>query len=96
MAQQSYILPDCDWPLLSALFRAAIRAMLRWARKQGLEVGIFYALHTPADCRGMQGISAIKLSGSDICRRSTDDAGRCTSQRRPEAPGEASNTGAGT
>nr|WP_243703037.1 transposase [Klebsiella grimontii] len=35
-----------NWPLLNALFRAATRAMLRWARKQGLEVGIFCALHT--------------------------------------------------
>jgi len=33
-------------PLLSALFRAATRAMLRWARRQGVEVGIFCALHT--------------------------------------------------
>lgn len=35
-----------NWPLLSALFRAATRAMLRLARKQGVEVGIFCALHT--------------------------------------------------
>nr|AMQ11472.1 Mobile element protein [Shigella dysenteriae] len=35
-----------NWPLLNALFRAATRAILRWARKQGLEVGIFCALHT--------------------------------------------------
>lgn len=35
-----------NWPLLNALFRAATRAMLRWARKQGVEVGIFCALHT--------------------------------------------------
>ncbi|MED9357728.1 transposase, partial [Escherichia marmotae] len=35
-----------NWPLLSALFRAATRAMLRWARRQGVEVGIFCALHT--------------------------------------------------
>ncbi|MCE7489050.1 transposase [Klebsiella sp. JB_Kp008] len=61
VAQQSHILPDCDWqhitftlphllcpffnnnwPLLNALFRA----MLRRARKQGVEVGIFCALHT--------------------------------------------------
>ncbi|BBJ69775.1 hypothetical protein ECC18A13_p10170 (plasmid) [Enterobacter sp. 18A13] len=65
MAQQSHILPDCDWqhitftmphllwpffnnnwPLLNQLFQAATRAMLRWARKQGVEVGIFCALHT--------------------------------------------------
>lgn len=65
VAQQSHILPDCDWqhitftmphllwpffnnnwPLLNALFRAATRAILRRARKQGLEVGIFCALHT--------------------------------------------------
>lgn len=35
-----------NWPLLNALFRAATRAMLRWARKQGVEIGIFCALHT--------------------------------------------------
>lgn len=35
-----------NWPLLNALFRAATRAMLRWARKQDVEVGIFCALHT--------------------------------------------------
>lgn len=35
-----------NWPLLNALFQAATRAMLRWARKQGVEVGIFCALHT--------------------------------------------------
>nr|WP_232473204.1 transposase zinc-binding domain-containing protein [Salmonella enterica] len=60
-AQQVHILPDCDWqhitftmphilwpffnnnwPLLNALFSAATR----WARRQGVEVGIFCALHT--------------------------------------------------
>ncbi|VFS14887.1 transposase [Enterobacter cancerogenus] len=35
-----------NWPLLNALFRAATRAMLRWSRKQGVEAGIFCALHT--------------------------------------------------
>ncbi|WP_323113223.1 transposase, partial [Enterobacter bugandensis] len=35
-----------NWPLLNALFRAATSAMLRWARKQDVEVGIFCALHT--------------------------------------------------
>lgn len=35
-----------NWLLLNALFRAATRAMLRWARKQGVEIGIFCALHT--------------------------------------------------
>ncbi|RSB20587.1 IS91 family transposase, partial [Enterobacter cloacae] len=35
-----------NWHLLNALFRAATRAMLRWSRKQGVEVGIFCALHT--------------------------------------------------
>ena len=35
-----------NWPLLNDLFRCATRAMLRWARKQGIEVGIFCALHT--------------------------------------------------
>jgi hypothetical protein len=35
-----------NWPLLNNLFRCATRAMLRWARKQGIEVGIFCALHT--------------------------------------------------
>ena len=35
-----------NWPLLNALFRAATHTMLRWARKQGMEVGIFCALHT--------------------------------------------------
>lgn len=66
VAQQSHILPDCDWqhitftmplllwpffnnnwPLLNALFRAATRAMLRWARKQGVEVGIFCCIFRP-------------------------------------------------
>ncbi|HFH0422630.1 TPA: IS91 family transposase [Salmonella enterica subsp. enterica serovar Bovismorbificans] len=65
VAQQSHILPDCDWQhitftmphllwpffnnnwqLLNQLFQAATRAMLRWARSQGVEVGIFCALHT--------------------------------------------------
>ncbi|RDL12928.1 IS91 family transposase, partial [Serratia fonticola] len=35
-----------NWPLLNDLFRCATRAMLRWARRQGIEVGIFCALHT--------------------------------------------------
>ncbi|MFT2793910.1 IS91 family transposase, partial [Serratia sp. T13T92] len=35
-----------NWALLNALFRCATRAMLRWARRQGIEVGIFCALHT--------------------------------------------------
>ncbi|QBY45757.1 IS91 family transposase [Arsenophonus nasoniae] len=35
-----------NWPLLNALFRAATRAMLQLARKQGIEIGIFCALHT--------------------------------------------------
>ena len=35
-----------NWPLLNELFRCATRAMLRWARKQGIEIGIFCALHT--------------------------------------------------
>lgn len=35
-----------NWPLLSELFQAASRAMLSHARKQGLEIGIFCALHT--------------------------------------------------
>ena len=35
-----------NWPLLNALFRATTRAMLRYARRLGVEVGIFCALHT--------------------------------------------------
>ncbi|MEN4170952.1 transposase [Serratia marcescens] len=36
-----------NWPLLNDdLFSCATRAMLRWARQQGIEVGIFCALHT--------------------------------------------------
>lgn len=35
-----------NWSLLNELFSAATRAMLLWARKQGLEIGIFCALHT--------------------------------------------------
>ncbi|KKF35901.1 IS91 family transposase [Erwinia tracheiphila] len=35
-----------NWPLLNDLFRCATRAMLRHARKLGIEVGIFCALHT--------------------------------------------------
>lgn len=35
-----------NWPLLNALFRCATRAMLRFARKMGIEIGIFCALHT--------------------------------------------------
>ncbi|CAB5683332.1 Uncharacterised protein [Serratia marcescens] len=34
-----------NWPLLNDLFRCATRAMLRWARQQGIDVGIFCALH---------------------------------------------------
>ena len=141
-----------NWPLLNALFRAATSAMLRWARKQDVEVGIFCALHTygrqlnqhphihlsvtrggldirhgvwrdlffkkhaveeiwrgavirllrhsydlisPGRLPGLGHIRD-KNSGSAICRRSTDDAGRSTSQRRPGVPGEASNIWAGT
>lgn len=36
-----------NWPLRNAMFRAATRAILRWARKQGVKVGILCALHTP-------------------------------------------------
>lgn len=35
-----------NWPLLNDLFRCATRAMLKRARRQGIEVGIFCALHT--------------------------------------------------
>ncbi|NJD84797.1 IS91 family transposase, partial [Candidatus Erwinia dacicola] len=35
-----------NWPLLNNLFRCATRALLRHARKLGIEVGIFCALHT--------------------------------------------------
>jgi len=35
-----------NWPLLNDLFRCATRAKLRCARQQGVEVGIFCALHT--------------------------------------------------
>lgn len=35
-----------NWPLLNNLFRCATRAMPRWVRRQGIEVGIFCALHT--------------------------------------------------
>ena len=35
-----------NWPLLNDLFRSATRAMLRFARKMGIEIGIFCALHT--------------------------------------------------
>ncbi|CCI78518.1 unnamed protein product [Klebsiella pneumoniae subsp. rhinoscleromatis SB3432] len=35
-----------NWPLFNDLFRCATRAMLRWACKQGIEVGIFCARHT--------------------------------------------------
>ncbi|CAK9887167.1 MAG: hypothetical protein XXXJIFNMEKO3_LKCDNKCA_00115 (plasmid) [Candidatus Erwinia impunctatus] len=35
-----------NWPLLNDLFRCATRAILKWARRQGIEVGIFCALHT--------------------------------------------------
>lgn len=35
-----------NWPLLNELFRCATRAMLKRARRQGIEVGIFCALHT--------------------------------------------------
>jgi hypothetical protein len=35
-----------NWPLLNQLFRCATRAMLKHARRQGLEIGIFCALHT--------------------------------------------------
>nr|WP_323102502.1 transposase [Klebsiella variicola] len=141
-----------NWPLLNALFRAATRAILRWARKQGVEVGIFCALHTygrqlnqhphihlsvtrggidikhgvwrdiffkkhaveeiwrgavtrllrhsynlinPGSLPGL-GISAIRSSGSAICRRSTDADGRSILRRRPAEPGRALNIWAGT
>lgn len=35
-----------NWPLLNDLFHCATRAMLKLARTQGIEVGIFCALHT--------------------------------------------------
>ncbi len=35
-----------NWPLLNDLFHCATRAMLRHARKLGIEVGIFCALHS--------------------------------------------------
>ncbi len=35
-----------NWPLLNNLFRCATRALPRHARKLGIEVGIFCALHT--------------------------------------------------
>ncbi|WP_442904105.1 IS91 family transposase [Hafnia sp.] len=35
-----------NWPLLNDLFRCATHAMLRFARKLGIEIGIFCALHT--------------------------------------------------
>ncbi|WGM14908.1 transposase zinc-binding domain-containing protein [Arsenophonus nasoniae] len=35
-----------NWYLLNQLFRCATRAMLKHAKRQGLEIGIFCALHT--------------------------------------------------
>ncbi|MEX6285733.1 transposase zinc-binding domain-containing protein [Providencia hangzhouensis] len=35
-----------NWILLNQLFRCATRAMLKHARRHGLEIGIFCALHT--------------------------------------------------
>lgn len=35
-----------SWPLHNDLFRCTTRAMLKWDRKQGIEVGIFCDLHT--------------------------------------------------
>lgn len=35
-----------NWALLNQLFRCATRAMLKHARRLGLEIGIFCALHT--------------------------------------------------
>lgn len=134
--------------VIKRVFWLPLRAMLRWARKQGVKVGIFCALHTysrllnqhprihlsvtrggltvkhgvwrdiflrstpwrksgavrspgscakvmtwltPAACLGW-GISAIKDSGSAICRRSPDADGSSILQRRPAEPSEASNT----
>lgn len=37
---------DNNWPWLNNLFRCATRAMLKWARRLGIEVGIFCAIHT--------------------------------------------------
>lgn len=35
-----------NWPLLNRLFSCATRAMLRFARSRGIEIGLFVALHT--------------------------------------------------
>ncbi|CAH0304610.1 hypothetical protein SRABI13_04513 [Erwinia aphidicola] len=35
-----------NWPLLNDLFRCATHTVLKWAHTQGIEVGIFCALHT--------------------------------------------------
>lgn len=49
----TFTMPHYLWPffnqngsLLNRLFACATRALLRWARKQGIEIGIFAALHT--------------------------------------------------
>lgn len=55
-----------NWPLLNVLFRAATRAMLRWARK----VGIFCALHTYG--RQLNQHPHIHLSVTRLLRHSYD------------------------
>lgn len=52
-----------NWHLLNVLFLAVTRAMLRWARKQSVEVGIFCALH--AYGRQLNQYSHIHLSVLD-------------------------------
>ncbi|MFB9085302.1 transposase [Erwinia tracheiphila] len=49
----TFTMPHLLWPffsnnrpLLNDLFRCTTRAMLKWVHRQGIEVGIFCALHT--------------------------------------------------
>jgi hypothetical protein len=61
-----------NWPLLNDLFRGTICAMLRWARRQGIEVGIFCAAGSSISTRistfsSPAAASTSNTTSSDTC-----------------------------
>lgn len=74
-----------NWPLLNDLFRCATRAMLKWARKQGIEPGIFCALHTYG--RQLNQLPHIHVSVTRaVSTLSTASGAAFSSKRRPWRP----------
>lgn len=56
-----------NWPRLNDLFRSANRSMLRFARKMGIEIGIFCALHTYGRQLGQHPHIHLSITRGGLC-----------------------------